>query len=119
MSIPHAKPGEIISVRPLKEQIAESRTRTLLKSGDLEVLRLVLLAGKVLPEHRAPAEITVQCLEGRVAFTATNGTVTLTPGDMLFLAPSEPHSLRAEEDSSLLVTLLLRKSSNNKPSKID
>lgn len=115
MSIPHAKPGEVVSVRPFNERIGELKTHTLVKTGELEVLRLVLLAGKVIPEHQAPSEITVQCLEGRVAFTAKKETVTLSPGDLLFLGPCEPHSLRAEVDSSLLVTLLLRKPRSDTP----
>jgi quercetin dioxygenase-like cupin family protein len=107
MSIPHLQPGEVFSVLPLQERLAESRTQTLVKTNALEVLRLVLPAGKVIPEHRAPSEITVQCLEGRTEFTTQSGAVSLGPGDMLYLSRRASHSLRAVENSSLLVTLLL------------
>ena len=109
MSIPHANPGQLIDVSPLGEKLSESQTYTLLKTSDLEVIRLVLPAGKQIAEHKAPAEITVQCLEGEVTFTTLGKTQTLTAGRMLYLSAAEPHALEATQDSSVLVTLLLQK----------
>ncbi|MBL9082903.1 MAG: cupin domain-containing protein [Planctomycetales bacterium] len=108
MAIQHAESGEIISL-PLGASLASSKTTTLLKTADLEVIRLVLPAGKEIPSHKAPGEITVQCLEGRVAFTAHDKTQDLAPGQMLYLTAGEPHALKAGEDSTVLVTILLSK----------
>lgn len=108
MSIQHAQSGEIISL-PLGAALSSSKTTTLVKTADLEVIRLVLPAGKEIPSHKAPGEITVQCLEGRVAFTAHGKTHDLACGQMLYLAASEPHALKAAEDSTVLVTILLMK----------
>ena len=107
MSIPHANPGDIIDIRPLGNQVSDTKTHTLIKTDTLQVIRLVLPAGKSIAEHQAPGEITVQCLEGAVDFTAVGKTQTLTPGQMLFLSPAAPHALLAAQDSSLLVTLRL------------
>ncbi len=109
MAIAHASPGEMIDVRPLGEAVADTKTRTLLKGDDVEVLRLVLPAGKSIAEHKAPGQITVHCLEGRVRFTAMDKTQELTAGTLLYLEAAQPHALQAVEDSSLLVTILLRK----------
>lgn len=109
MAIPHAQPGEVIDVRPLADRLPETITHTLLKTENVEVLRLVLPAGKKLAEHKAPGEITVHCLEGQVHFTAPNGTQTLQAGQMLFLNAADLHAVEAIQDSSLLVTILLRK----------
>ena len=109
MSIKHAKPGEVIQL-PLGAALCSSKTTTLVKTVDLELIRLVLAAGKELPTHDAPGEIIVQCLEGRVAFTADGKTQELTPGQMLYLAAGEPHAVKGIENSSLLVTLLLPRS---------
>ena len=68
----------------------------------------VVPAGKAIPTHQVAGEITVQCLEGRVAFTAGDTTRELGPGELLFLSGAEPHSLRGIENASLLVTILLR-----------
>ncbi|TVS15024.1 MAG: cupin domain-containing protein [Planctomycetaceae bacterium] len=106
MAIAHARPGEIIDIRPLKEEIAATRTRTLFKTDAMEVIRLVLRAGKRIAEHKTPGEIMVQCLEGHVRFTAGGKTQEMTAGEMLYLSGAEPHAVDAVEDSSVLVTIL-------------
>jgi quercetin dioxygenase-like cupin family protein len=108
MAIPHAKPGEPISIRPLGPALAHTQTTTLIKTKTLEVIRLVVPAGKVLPTHKVAGEITVQCLEGRVAFTAGDTTRELGSGELLYLPGEESHSLRGIEHTSVLVTILLR-----------
>lgn len=107
MAIQHAESGEIILL-PLGTALAASKTTTLVKTADLEVIRLVLPAGKEIPSHQAPGEITVQCLEGKVAFMAHGKTQELAAGQMLYLAAREPHALKGVEDSTVLVTLMLR-----------
>jgi quercetin dioxygenase-like cupin family protein len=107
MAIPHLKPAEVADLRPLGAAIAETRTHTLVKTPTLEVIRLVLPAGKTLPSHKAPGEITVQCLEGKVEFSVEDSPRELTAGALLYLEASVPHAVRAIDDSSVLVTLLL------------
>ncbi len=107
MAIPHAKSGDVIDIQPLGEALKRSLTTTLAKTDRLEIIRLVVPAGKEIPSHEVAGEITVQCLEGRIAFTAGNTTRDLAPGQMLYLAGNEPHSLRGVENASVLVTLLL------------
>ncbi len=107
MAIHHASPGEVIDIRPLKEQVADTKTSTLLTTDCMKVLRLVLPAGKQIAEHQAPGEITVQCLEGRIQFTSNGKPQQLTAGEMLFLEAAAPHAVEALEDASVLVTILL------------
>jgi quercetin dioxygenase-like cupin family protein len=107
MAIPHANSGEIIDIGPLGSSLAGSKTSALVKSSTLEVIRLVVPAGKDIPEHKAPGEITVQCLEGEVDFTAEGKTQRLKPGQLLYLAAGVPHSLHGVQDSSVLLTILL------------
>jgi quercetin dioxygenase-like cupin family protein len=108
MAIPHADSGELIDVQPLGAGLRQAITTTLVKTDQLEVIRLVLPAGKEIAEHRAPGEITVQCLEGAVEFHAHGRSRTLQAGQMLYLATGEPHALKAVEDASVLVTILLK-----------
>ncbi len=107
MAIPHAKPGELIDIRPLGAELAHSITTTLVKTKTLEIIRLVIPAGKDIPVHHTQGEITVQCLEGRVAFTAGGRTQELGPGQLLYLAGKQTHALRGIEDASILLTILL------------
>ncbi len=109
MAIPHAKPGEVVDVRPLGSALASSQTTTLVRADQVEVIRLVVPAGKAIDEHKAKGEITVQCLEGRVAFTAFGKTQNLEAGKLLYLPTGAPHSVKGIENASLLLTILLPK----------
>ena len=80
MAIPHAKPGELVDVRPLGTSLASAQTHTLVRADQVEVIRLVVPAGKEIEEHKAKGEIVVQCLEGKVAFTAFGKTHNLETG---------------------------------------
>jgi quercetin dioxygenase-like cupin family protein len=107
MATPLADPGQRIEVQPLGAALRGAATATLLRSARLAVVRLVVPAGKDIPPHQAAGDITVHCLEGRVAFTALGQTQELTAGQILWLPGGEPHSLKGIEDASLLVTRAL------------
>jgi quercetin dioxygenase-like cupin family protein len=107
MAIPHATPGQVIDIRPLGSALAATKTSTLIKTKDLEVVRLVMIAGKELAEHTAPGAITVQCLEGKIAFTALGKTQELSPGQLLYLDAGQRHSVKCLADASFLLTILL------------
>ena len=107
MAISHAEPGQTIDVRPQTTAVAEQVTQTLIKTASLELIRLILPTGKEITEHKVDGEITVQCVEGRIAFTARGQTQELQAGQMLYLAGGDPHALKAIEDSSVLVAILL------------
>lgn len=107
MSIPHANPGEVVDVRPLGPTLATTTTRALVKATAFDVIRMVVPAGKEIPTHTAKGEIIVQCLEGKIAFTACGKTHELEAGHLLYLPTGEPHSLRGVEDGSLLLTVVL------------
>ena len=50
MAIPHAKPGEIVDVRPLGSALASAQTQTLVRAEQVEVIRLVVPAGKEISD---------------------------------------------------------------------
>jgi quercetin dioxygenase-like cupin family protein len=108
MAIPHAQPGDVIDVRPLGPKLAGARSHALFKSADLEVMRLVLQRGEQMPPHAVPGEITLQCIEGRIAFTCEAGERELAAGELVHSERDEIHGLRALEDSSLLLTIALK-----------
>lgn len=109
MAIPHAQPGEVVYAGPLGPALAATKTSTLIKTKSVEVVHMVVPAGKEIKDHKAPGELLVQCVEGKIAFTAMGETKDLGSGQMLYLAPSEVHSVRAIEDSSFLLTILLNR----------
>ena len=107
MAILHAQSGEVVDVRPLGVAIADSKTTALIKTQHFEIIRMVLLASKEIKEHKAKGDIIVQCLEGHVAFSTMGKNLELRAGHMLYLKSGEPLSLKAIENSSLLLTMLL------------
>ena len=107
MSIPHTNPGEVVDVRPLGAALTTTATRTLVKTKSIDVIRMVVPAGKEIPTHAAKGELVVQCLEGKIAFTACGQSHDLEAGHLLHLPAGEPHSLRGIEDGSLLLTVVL------------
>jgi hypothetical protein len=52
MALHHALSGELIDIRPLKSNLKNATTKTLYKSNQLEVARIVLLEGKKIPNHQ-------------------------------------------------------------------
>lgn len=109
MAIPHAQPGTIVDIRPLATNLDETKTHTLIKTDKLEVIRLVLKKGKEIATHSTSAPITVQCLEGRASFSTLGNVLDMRAGDLLFLNGGESHSVKAVEDTSILLTILLAK----------
>jgi quercetin dioxygenase-like cupin family protein len=77
------------------------------KTKTIEVRRLTHPKGQAIPTHHARGEITVHCLEGRIAFTASGETRHVGAAQLIVLAAGEPHSLIGLEDSTVLVTKVL------------
>jgi quercetin dioxygenase-like cupin family protein len=107
MAIHHASSGEVIDIRPLGDRIGESQTVTLVKTDQLEIIRLMLPAGKEIPAHKVAGPITVQCLEGRIEFCAHDKWLSLAPGQLVYLQGDQSHALKGIEDASVLVTIQL------------
>ena len=87
------------------------RPREKFKTTEFEAMRLFLSAGKELKEHKVDGSITLQCLEGRVEFRFDGETRVMMPGDWLYLVGGVSHSLFAQENASLLLTIMLRSGS--------
>ena len=109
MAIPHADSGQVIDVRPLGPSLANERTVALFKTEDLEVIRLVLAAGKGMPPHKVAGEITIQCIEGRIDVTVDGDSNHLAAGQLIYLARNVLHGVTALDNASVLVTIALRR----------
>lgn len=107
MAIKHATSGDLVSTLPLGAALRDTPSHALVKGRDLEVIRLVLSAGKAMPPHEVSGEVTVLCLEGHIELTVPQGVRNMRPGDHVYLDAREPHGLRAVEDASALVTISL------------
>jgi quercetin dioxygenase-like cupin family protein len=81
----------------------------LVKNDTFEAIRLVLRTGQnVCHDHEVEGMITLHCIEGRVALTASGATHDLPASHWVYLMRHDPHTLRAIEDSSVLLTVIFR-----------
>jgi len=107
MAQQHALSGQVVRLAPWSDAATDARTTAVIKAEQLEVVRIVLPAGKVFPEHHVQGEITVLCLEGRILFRTPAAEQQMGPGDFIHLRGGEPHALEALEDASALLTICL------------
>jgi quercetin dioxygenase-like cupin family protein len=91
----------------LGSRLAQTPSYALLKAPQLEVIRVVLPAGRTMPGHQVAGEITVQCLEGVIDFEIAGQSQRMRQGDFLHLAGGVAHQLTGVEDASALVTICL------------
>lgn len=109
MAIPHALPAQAIDVQPFGPRLASEKSVALFKSDDLEVIRMVLLAGKRMPEHQVAGGMVLHCLEGRLQVEIDDAAHALAAGQLLHLPGNVAHAVCALEDSSALLTLVLQR----------
>ncbi|WP_399677271.1 cupin domain-containing protein [Xenophilus sp.] len=115
MALQHARFLEAIDLAAPEPIGSSSTSSSLLKTGQMQVMRLVLPAGHALPEHHVPGEITIQCLSGEADVTTPHASCRLAPGQLVALPAAEPHAVHANEASTLLVTVV-RIQANGLPS---
>ncbi|MES3022703.1 MAG: cupin domain-containing protein [Pseudomonadota bacterium] len=107
MALLHATSGERIALQRGDDDIAHFTSVALTKTEHMELIRLVLPKGRSMPEHKVDGEMTLQCLEGEIAFDAHGRTTILHPSELVYLAGGEPHAVRAMQDAVALLTILL------------
>ncbi|MDO8652834.1 MAG: cupin domain-containing protein [Undibacterium sp.] len=108
MAILHAHPGQAIDIHPLGAELPHARSTALFKTAELEVMRMILPAGKSVPPHSVPGEITLQAIEGSIEIAYDNTVQRLEAGQLIFLPGGVVHSLKGLIDASVLVTIVLK-----------
>jgi quercetin dioxygenase-like cupin family protein len=108
MALPHAAPGQVFDASPTEGRLSSDRTTALFKARDLEVIRLVLPAGKSLPPHQVAGDITIHCLEGRLEVQVGDACIVLAAGQLTWLDGGALHGVTARTDAAALVTIALK-----------
>lgn len=91
--------------RLLSDTAALGRATTVVQEPGLRTLLLHLKTDEHIPEHQARGAITVHCLKGEAIFASGAEQVTLRPASLISLAPGSPHSVTAQQETLLLVTM--------------
>ena len=109
MAEPIANPGRTVCLEPLTSIDETSRKTTLVKTPQVEIIQLIVPAGRDVPTHQAQGDMIVHCLEGRVSLFALGKTYDLKPGQLLHLSLEDQFSMRGIDNASVLVTLVAAK----------
>ncbi len=107
MALLHSRPLDIINISPLGPALRDAVSTSLLKTGRIQLLHLVLPARRDVPQHHVDDECTIHCLEGDVEVQMPGGARRLGAGQLVVLPAAQPYSLSARVDSAVLMTLLL------------
>ena len=88
-------------------EAAGGRAAQTVVGGHERVLRQTVIAmikDATLAEHANPGEASLHVLHGRVVLTAADHSWEGRDGDLIVI-PDSPHSLRALQDSAVLLTV--------------
>lgn len=91
------------------------KPQLMLKADRFKIVRFVMATDELLAEHQAPDEITVQCLQGKLLFTAQGESHPLSAGQILYLPAAVPHSVLSLENATFLLTILTPGGSQSQP----
>lgn len=104
-----ARPGSVIDLQPPGATLGKRHKARLVKTEDIEIIRLVIPAGERIPRYKAPGEVILHCLEGRLSVAAGGKVHELNTGQLLYLSALKTFSMRASENTLMLVTIALPK----------
>ena len=77
-----------------------------LVKGDISNHTLMCLAkGTDISEHTSTREASVTVLKGKGIFVLNGKRIKMKPGVFIFMPSNAPHSLRAEENLAILLSL--------------
>lgn len=107
MALHHANPGEIVDLGPMGSGLREASTAAIVKAAQFEAIRLIVHAGAEIPKHKVSGEITLHCLEGHVELGIDPTPIALKANEWVYLEAGVPHSVKAIQDSSVLLTIFL------------
>jgi quercetin dioxygenase-like cupin family protein len=109
MATHHAVPGEIVDLASWANDLPNEKTKVIIKTDEMELARLVVPKNKEFPNHHVPGAIVVHCVQGKIELTAMGKTQELQEGQLLYLMPGEPHSLKGIEDAVIVLTVFLKR----------
>ena len=103
MSESHTNSGDILPLQ-LGPAATSQTTITVVKADDMELRRILMPPGEEIETQQMTGSLTVHCLEGKISVSAHDREQTLEKGQMIYLRANEPHSIKAIEQSAILIT---------------
>ena len=81
-------------------------SRTLLRTPHSRTVLFGFAEGQELTEHTSTQHALIQILSGACEFSLAGVPRNLKTGDLLYMPPHLPHSVKATQQFSMLLTLL-------------
>lgn len=79
--------------------------QVLLERGTTRLVLFAFKAGQRLQDHHTPRQLLVQVVRGQITFTITDNSVTLQEGSVLHVEANISHSVLAQTDAVMLLTM--------------
>ncbi len=108
MATHHASPGEIVDLATWAQDVPNEKTKVIVKTDEMELVRLALPAGKEFADHKVSGPCVIHCIAGEIECVALGTTQVLTSGQLLYLLPDDSHSVKAVVDSVVLLTIIFK-----------
>jgi len=80
-------------------------SKVLVKSGVSNHTLMCLAKGSDISEHTSTREAAVTVLKGKGIFVLNGEKIKMEPGVFIFMPKDAPHSLSADEDLAILLSL--------------
>jgi quercetin dioxygenase-like cupin family protein len=98
---------QIIHLHGHDVPLARTHTEPVLNAGGMKVVRIELPQGSEIPRHSTPDAATLQCLAGSIVVGLDDEELRLSADQMIYLEAHQPHAVRANIDSVLLLTMCI------------
>lgn len=90
-------------MKKLSANILDGKFEHLIDQDKLQITHLQIKQGEEVPSHKSDKNVVVVIYKGKVNFIGENGNEIIVPGNIITMKPNEMHSLKAIEDSDLMV----------------
>ena len=96
-------------IRQIKEEPAWKKSDrnaiTIYKTNGMRIVLIALHEDAVMEKHTTNGVVSVQVLDGEVAFNTQENSIVLRKGEMIALHRNVPHSVAATKESVFLLTV--------------
>lgn len=96
-------------IRQIKDEPAWKKSDrnaiTIYKTNGMRIVLIALHEDAVMEKHTTNGVVSVQVLDGEVAFNTNENSIVLRKGEMIALHRNVPHSVAATKESVFLLTV--------------
>lgn len=93
--------------------VAGHRQLAIVRHGPVSLILFAFDKDGHLKEHQTDGEVIIHVLRGQLSVTLGAEEVTLAAGQLLALAPGQPHAVRALEESDMLLCIVRQQGSTD------